>query len=883
MNTTINGVGVDTVVGTVLTFTLDETLDTGTVVVPFITSPDQYKRWDLLTLTRDGIIKDFLISAVIPVVISKKPLIYEVSLQLIEYTKKLERYTISTSVTTQPGGVYKGEFANLSAITTLYPNGIGDAFVRANWYARSIAIDENYHWNTLTNSWATDENRTQRVPWTIKEVIELLIKKVSFQRSSLFAIPFVLDAATASALDEFIAPELQYNGKTLREAIDDVLKNVGAISYLKKIGGVDTIFITKYNKLKTELTNIQKIGQEISSNINDYATDAIVNVSNGITKSGNVWYPDKNIFGVSRDTNENGLLETGDLIFNVSQNIYKANSFRLYFEITYVLSGGGGVDVWIEMEAIDYLYEETKWKDLPPAGEGFTDEQVTGEATKTNTVYYTSGSSSIKGLSDEITYGLPFYTGTRLGRLAETLARQWVIENTPGGTIFNTIKTEEKDIMFKINYDSLLNANNIKLGRADISEVNKRTAMYVNQMDRLIDLTDLGRNIQGKIDRMGLEQTSFNVLHATFDEVYNLGDFTTEGIISEISLVFEEDMVRATYTATKNFNRISEFIGVDRAYRAYDILQADASRIRTVTYKDYVQITTDLETASNTSIMTANGILQVSNKLKGLASDTVSGIIFTRFIEGVSQPPITIGTSDTPFGHSLVISWAFEHPLYAGFKRITEGNTIVTEPVSYVQAEGELDSFWIQGYSSLIDYSGDPATSKFVADSLPEYLPTIPTDKLLFKNIPTDLFQVFKDPSEILAMNYMLEFYGDKPIGVSKNKIIIGNALTENCGLISGDITDMILYRSTEYYDASDVNAVKGTSTADVIVVAAETYGFTISSAISLSGYESWAIGDADGNLYFAVNRNPLQIPSLSLSSTVAFKFSNSKEGMQLL
>ena len=137
----------------------------------------------------------------------------------------------------------------------------------------------------------------------------------------------------------------------------------------------------------------------------------------------------------------------------------------------------------------------------------------------------------------------------------------------------------------------------------------------------------------------------------------------------------------------------------------------------------------------------------------------------------------------------------------------------------------------------------------------------------------TDL-RVEKDPAEVISMTYQLQFVTKKPY------IIVGETFSQNSPYMvsRADLPvnqrQLHLYRSTERYREGESKA-KGTKTTTAFTgfnTGSITDGFSVGAFLSFTGFNSWAIGDNDGNLYFAVNRTP---SNNVLEPYVYFQFKN--------
>ncbi len=107
------------------------------------------------------------------------------------------------------------------------------------------------------------------------------------------------------------------------------------------------------------------------------------------------------------------------------------------------------------------------------------------------------------------------------------------------------------------------------------------SAIIYNTQERLKDLYSMSKNLYGVIQRTGVETATITKKHYTITRyntltnlggIYGNGDYTKENfVLATTELVYYPNHIIARYEFNKNFNRISQFIALDKEYRPYEI------------------------------------------------------------------------------------------------------------------------------------------------------------------------------------------------------------------------------------------------------------------------------------------------------------------------
>lgn len=234
-------------------------------------------------------------------------------------------------------------------------------------------------------------------------------------------------------------------------------------------------------------------------------------------------------------------------------------------------------------------------------------------------IYYTLGTNIIKGL----TYQLPTinqgdadndYAIKRiLGRKFQYATADW-----------KNIKIN--DFLFKISYrtkDTLRSDQarpdlrkyllNSKYDRIPLHN------QFNNQTDTVVDSLKFGNNIYGKLIRTG------NTVFTTQEWVYDLNSLKKSGQLYSVfgNLYYVARVVTTYYTDhavceveySKDFNRLSQIIGIPSEPRFYEISEQSLIR-REVSFNDYIVLGTKVQTTDRSnSFMTHNAWNYVNSLL----------------------------------------------------------------------------------------------------------------------------------------------------------------------------------------------------------------------------------------------------------------------------
>lgn len=317
------------------------------------------------------------------------------------------------------------------------------------------------------------------------------------------------------------------------------------------------------------------------------------------------------------------MVQLGGLITEYVAPKSSSEDYLVYNDVAEIITSKNIIEI-VELGAIrksdnlyeeltDYVFEENIYNCL--------DANANVSVNKGLAVYYTLGTNIIRGLN----YQLPSVntgdadTDYSIKRILGT-AYQMPVE------AWKNIKVN--DYLFKVSYrtkDTLRSDQarpdlrkyllNSKYDRIPLHN------QFNNQTDTVVDSVKFGNNIYGKLIRTG------NTIFTTQEWVYDLNSLKKSGQLYSVfgNLYYVAKVVTTYYTDhavceveySKDFNRLSQIIGIPSEPRFYEISEQSLIR-REVSFDDYIVVGTKVQTTSREkSFITQNAWNYINSLLLG--------------------------------------------------------------------------------------------------------------------------------------------------------------------------------------------------------------------------------------------------------------------------
>lgn len=365
-----------------------------------------------------------------------------------------------------------------------------------------------------------------------------------------------------------------------------------------------------------------------------------------------------------------------------------------------------------------------------------------------------------------------------------------------------------------------------------------------NQSEKVISSLRHGINLLGKISRLGNDEYIVDTVVKDHDEIKEIGQKTIDNyIIYKKEVAYHNNYAKVRYYLSKNYNNLNERIALNREKRIYDIPLT--SYLNEILIKNYILV--DFLPVNNSGIV-KNFALRA---LIGRTNNTVSKIVFETKSGSDTFGPFELATANYTMGNVMHFVAQCMDNYSVGYSiggRIIGGNKVVYNP--YVDDNtGEFESFKFL----LTDFRAE--ADNFIEQN--KMLPKTNYDYYISSSRSAEgEYRYLKDAYQTIKFNVALELL---PAKNQFGTIIIGNRLVEHNGLIKRGITtfdDAVIYVSEQAYNTTEIFKAKGS-----VLSGASLTRSTVNNAVRVdyapaipTNKAAFAIADASGNLYLAVN-----------------------------
>lgn len=808
------------------TYTLDKSLDFGSLVIPVINREEPFDMFSEIEITRDNnTIEYFLLSGDIVEISSYQPVRYSHRIEFVEYTKKLEFYTISSATFTQP----------------------------------------------------TDGSTLYNIDDVLQRLVNISVFETSTRHTA--AKPCVLDPSIAAKLGNVKSPEFFFNNITLREALDTVLSSIPGIARMQKINNVDTLFVDYFDETKAIVDISEGVGYTAQQDIQNYSTTLVADVSNALRATQGVEsvtvFPNNNGWASVSSPLGVGVLDNDKVVFDVKEDIYDLVSLEIFAKIRVVYRDTSNNQVVqnniiFEGDITQYVFTKNQYEN----GLG-GDWSYTADITQQNAIYFNTGSRVIEGLGTNWASGFLTQNVNKRRSIEHIIATELIAQGVdPFIGIFRVEiinddnQNDLTNLLFRAQFIPIEKSNRVEVEKEDITYFSKETKTFFKQSAALVNLNHYIKSMKSDLQRIGEEKFATMILHKSFGNILQIGDFLNDGhILMTRTITQEKDFVMANYEFSRNYQQINEFIGVNKAKNEFELISEDKVIDRFVVYKDYVvlsDVATPTIALDNESLhlLTTDGM---ETYMQSFTQNNTRQMIEASVWN--PDPTITLlnGVNASGAGSSLILSSSFNHQQFAGFQIIPNNNEdggLIQSPVSYA-FEGFLENFEIQ----FIDEFTDPPLSFDLERNRARVLPLLGrTDfNVLISTNTSGPLMLFKDPGERLHFTYQLQAINHPNF---QNQFIIGNYFHDFNHLVNNEQNTLFVFGSNTIYNKSEKEVRKNDATAlgQLDATFSGTFDARVlsinNSLASQPAFNSYAITDSNGRLVLAVNRQNNVLPN---------------------
>ncbi len=431
-------------------------------------------------------------------------------------------------------------------------------------------------------------------------------------------------------------------------------------------------------------------------------------------------------------------------------------------------------------ESAEYQTLSSYWGSVYPYSKGWA-------------IYYTQGGNTIEGLTFRIIP--PTDSGIDVLQFKNYAIVNIINEKT--GSSLGVVDGEfMRKLAFRVTYVPIAQAR-VKAHKPSLAEGGTvNNALTYNQSANIAETSYYGEKMRGAIARLGhdVETRTYDVFH--YDQLPKVGQLLDGKYIAHIDYEWDITKVRITLALTKDFNMLSQFVGLNSNYRLYDISEKQSVE-RNVNYDEFVVLS---KTRPNVDMGRYMMLKDVAANLYYELHGTASGATTPNKISVARLTPhdsngneipnrrVILPAVAFPFGTSLGFNVQLFDNYGAGYQQSdaygSSSNYAVQRLVPYTDSFGEIAQLKLS-FDNTTGWSQSSAND--YGDGSPAMLyPQATTEDTATGAITTgDNYLILqKDSREKINFTYQLHFVSADPNIVIGSGLAKYNPLVKNFGTL---------------------------------------------------------------------------------------------------
>lgn len=646
--------------------------------------------------------------------------------------------------------------------------------------AQTVAVTASYTFLVVENQYPLKQ-------WTITDVINRLcdiaepIRQGETPRFVLQGaengVPYTAESQ-AELFDNVLAPQFSFTKSTFRECLQQCGKVIHGEPRLDIATNADGSFYYQisfdlYGQMEqSNISVMPYIAKTVSQVVDSYASQldsSAENLVNQLDKySGVIVEPYREGYKTVRTETLYVRITEENMLIPTQYPIYSIEKVECGF-VPNNTSLGQNIDI------TPYVFESSIYNtQLSSYSPQYPYSKAYG-------ITYTQGQKNLTALN--------FKTDNPI----DPIFNQYAIINIINAIKNSNITSLDDDyplLAFRVTYTPFYNSR-VGQTKLNYGDYPYAATLIYNQQANVIESRYYGENLKGTIARLGNVEKSITYNLARFSEIPAAGQlFDSDYYISAVSVEFLPTYIKCTLGLSKDFNRLSQYIGISSVKRFYEVSQGQTVERNTL-WNEYIvvgdQLTpdTDCYTGANMMQAIANTFEQESTFLP-LTNVTAWGESYG----GSVLPVVSLPVISSAFGNSIAFSWTYEDNYSAGAVSTYQTNTYTptgqSKPVTvsgYFQDNYKYTDYYgkMYYYNFDLEEAGTAITSAgqqtSIGTSLPEgtqattasgYVSTVEQSPIKFR----------KDNREKPQCNFQIDFVSNR------DGLIIGSALAAYCSAV---------------------------------------------------------------------------------------------------
>lgn len=588
------------------------------------------------------------------------------------------------------------------------------------------------------------------VPYTITNVCNRIFS-VTPTRLASENPKFKLSEEFAKKHENINAPEFSFTQKTLFDALLEVGKSIQSISYIKIDPNNDKDWTTidfqfVGGNMPYSLENTPYSAYQDNWSCEQYCDciDSTINniMCSDVNKQGTLYEP---YYGGSIEAR----VESGELTEDTVELITSMPIGKLHK----VIIKGETIGTSDDYDITPFVFEKTNYEALS--------NYTVSERSKAFAVYYSYGQKNIKGL---------FY---KIADAVSSALQNPAIQNIVAVVSGRNVNIPYDKLYYQIEYTPFINAR-LKQYKSNVNSTKNRSTLIFNQQTNIPDSRAYGSNMLGTVARLGNTAPIITYLLTDYSLIPHVGQLSKNGYyVSIVELEYWEDYIKCTVTMSKDFNRLSEYVGIKSYERFYEV-DPTMALDRFVNIDDFVVFSTEKK-ENNNSFITTYGIIKFADMFYQSTDEPVSiATVVNKESDSTVISSVALSANSLGFGNSIALTASYQDN-YAATSQIKSEqvgniNKLFGKPYQYSNVFGRIETCDITFSLTANDTNSNNYNYPDLAGINP-----------LGQLVQINNLQLEKDSREKINITYQMHFVADN------SNIVIGQAMADNNSFIGAN------------------------------------------------------------------------------------------------
>lgn len=449
-------------------------------------------------------------------------------------------------------------------------------------YEQRDQADPAYRIVTATYQFVAVQNEYPLKTLTITDVINRLLDVAEPLRQGENP-RFVLNAAQAVQFDKILAPQFSFTKQTLRECLREiggVVHGEPRLSIAQDTNGKYYYEVSFDLYGQTDRAGIwakRYIQKTVSQVVDSYASYLDSNAENLVNQldkyAGVIVEPYASGYKTVRTETMYARITDANMLIQTQYPIYTVEKVECGY-----IPGNGSISPPIDItpyvfESSIYNTRLSSYKELYPESKAFG-------------ITYTQGQKNLTALNFKIEDAVN----------TSYFSRYAIVNILRAATGNQSLNVSDYPLLaFRVTYTPFYTSR-VGQTKVNYQDYPYGAALIYNQQSNVIESRYYGENLKGVIARIGNVDKSITYNLARLSDIPQAGQmFDEDYYISAVSVEFLPTYIKCTLGLSKDFNRLSQYIGISSVKRYSEVSQGQAVERNTL-WKEYVVIG-DAETA----------------------------------------------------------------------------------------------------------------------------------------------------------------------------------------------------------------------------------------------------------------------------------------------